>query len=269
MKQVPIQAPIQASAVQCLNDGQLAPSGEHLETLVPGWSDIEVPTDLDQVAHAAMGFATRGISPVSLVPAYSDWALHLLNSPGKWGKLLEKSIRKEALLLAYAARLYAGGPYAPCIAPLPQDRRFRDSAWQRAPFCLIYQTFLLSQQWWYTATTGIGGVFKHHEQVASFVARQLLDIVSPVNFVATNPEVLEATAREGGRNFVRGAINWLDDIERKIGHRPAPGTEAFVPGQQVAITPGQVIFRNRLIELIPYSSQTDEVYVEPVLIVPD
>jgi polyhydroxyalkanoate synthase len=258
----------QSSNAHVLDDNQLARPAEHLETLVPGWSDIEMPTDLDRVAHAAMGYATRGISPVSLALAFSDWTLHLLNSPGKWGRLLEKAIRKEALLLAYAARLCGGGACPPCIEPLPQDRRFRDPGWQRWPFCLIYQSFLLNQQWWHNATTGIGGVSKHHEQVVAFVARQLLDIVSPVNFVASNPEVLEATAREGGRNFVRGTINFLDDIERRMGHHPPSGAEAFVPGQQVAVTPGQVIFRNRLIELIQYAPQTDDVHAEPVLIVP-
>ena len=237
-------------------------------TQVPGWSDIETPTDLDRVAHAAMGWATRGISPVSLALAHADWAWHLMNSPGKWAKLVEKALRKESHLLAYAARLCNGAACAPVIEPLPQDRRFRDPAWQRWPFNLIHQSFLLNQQWWHNATTGIGGVSAHHEQVVAFVARQLLDVVSPVNFFASNPEVLEVTAREYGQNLVRGALNLLDDMERKITHRPPPGAEAFQPGKQVAVTPGQVIYRNRLIELIQYAPQTELVQVEPVLIVP-
>ena len=238
------------------------------QTLVPGCRDIETPTDLDRVAHAAMGWATHGISPVSLALAYADWAYHLMNSPGKWGKLLEKAMRKESHLLAYAARLCSDGACAPAIEPLPQDRRFRDPAWQRWPFNLIQQSFLLKQQWWHNATTGIGGVSAHHEQVVAFVARQWLDMVSPVNFFASNPEVLDATTREGGLNLVRGALNLFDDLERRIAQRPAPGTEAFQPGQHVAVTPGQVIYRNRLIELIQYAPQTGLVHAEPVLIVP-
>lgn len=238
------------------------------KTLVPGCRDIETPTDLDRVAHAMMGSITHGISPVSLALAYADWACHLMNSPGKWGKLLEKAIRKENHLLAYATRLCRGDACAPAIEPLPQDRRFRDPAWQRWPFNLIQQSFLLKQQWWHNATTGIGGVSAHHEQVVAFVARQLLDMVSPVNFFASNPEVLDATVREGGQNLVRGALNLFEDLAHRNARRPPSGADAFQPGQHVAVTPGQVIYRNRLIELIQYAPQTGLVHAEPVLIVP-
>ena len=190
-----------------------------------------------------------------------------MGSPGKLTKLCEKAMRKELRLFNYAARMCSGATCPPCIDPLPQDRRFRDPAWQHWPFSLIYQTFLLNQQWWHNATTGIGGVSAHDEHIVAFIARQLLDMVSPVNFIPSNPEVLEATAREGGQNFVRGAANLFEDLEREVRRRPPPGAEAFRPGQQVAITPGQVVYRNRLIELIEYAPTTGQVYAEPVLIV--
>jgi polyhydroxyalkanoate synthase len=154
------------------------------------------------------------------------------------------------------------------IEPLPQDHRFDHEAWQRWPFNLIYQGFPLRQQWWHNATTGIGGVSPHHEQVMSFVGRQLLDMISPVNNLATNPEVLDATITEAGQNLWRGAANFIEDWQRLAAGNPPVGTEDFQPGRTVAVTPGKVVYRNRLIELIQYAPATEEVFVEPVLIVP-
>jgi polyhydroxyalkanoate synthase subunit PhaC len=230
--------------------------------------DIEPPVPIDRLIHAGMGRLTGSISPSSLALAYLDWALHLAESPGKWHRLQEKAVRKAARFCIYAARAYAEPHAERCIEPLPQDRRFRSEAWNHWPFNLIHQGFLLHQQWWHNVTTGIGGVSPHHEQVVSFVARQLLDIMSPVNFIATNPEVLDATVREGGMNLTRGATNFIEDWERTVGGKSPSGTENFVPGQQVAVTEGQVVYRNRLIELIQYSPATREVHAEPILIVP-
>jgi polyhydroxyalkanoate synthase len=209
-----------------------------------------------------------GLSPAALWLAYADWAIHLWTSPGKCQQLAEKGVRKSVRLLAALPRLVAGADGSPCIEPLPQDRRFRSAPWQKMPFNLIYQAFLLNQQWWHSATTGVGGVSPHHEQVVAFMTRQLLDTVSPVNCIATNPEVLAATWREGGQNLVRGWMNFWADWERAIGGKPPLGSEAYQPGQQVAATPGKVVYRNRLIELIQYAPTTREVHAAPVLIVP-
>ncbi|MCW3478938.1 alpha/beta fold hydrolase [Neisseriaceae bacterium JH1-16] len=229
---------------------------------------IDPPSSTDRLLHAAMGQLSWGISPAALGLAYADWAFHFAVSPGKWRRLQEKTVRKAIRFATYALE-GAAVPSCPlCIEPLPQDQRFCGEAWQRWPFKLIYQGFLLQQQWWHNATTGIGGVSAHHEQVVSFVARQLLDTVSPVNFIATNPEVFEATVRSGGLNLLQGASNFLVDWERTIGGKPPVGAEDFQPGLQVAVTPGQVVYCNRLIELIQYAPHTEQVNAEPILIVP-
>ena len=218
--------------------------------------------------HASIGKATLGISPPALALAYADWATHLAWSPGKQAQLLQKAARKATRLSLYALRSAADPEICPCIEPLPQDRRFREPVWQQWPFSLIYQSFLLNQQWWHNATTKVRGVSPHHEQVVSFAARQLLDVFSPANFLVTNPELLETTAREGGQNLARGAINLIEDWERAIAGRRPVGSEMIEVGRDVAVTPGQVVYRNRLIELIQYAPTTDSVHAEPVLIVP-
>jgi polyhydroxyalkanoate synthase len=221
----------------------------------------------DRMLHAAMARLTQGLSPASLAAAAGDWLTHLALSPGKQQQLGEKALRKLNRLLLYMAQC-ARGPSAPCIEPLPQDTRFRHPDWQQYPFNVIYQAFLLHQQWWWNATTEVRGVTPHHEQVVTFLARQILDVFAPSNFPLTNPEVLKETARTGGFNLLKGAANWWSDVERLAAGRRPEGAEAYVVGRNVAVTPGQVVFRNRLIELIQYRPATARVYKEPVLIVP-
>ena len=228
----------------------------------------EAPPDLDRVLHAMMGQFTQGMSPNALALAWFDWAIHLAQSPGKWQQLLDKAWRKDLRLLQYATASALGMQAEPCITPLPQDRRFRAPEWQQWPFNLMQQAFLLNQQWWHNATTGVDGVTQHHQDVVSFAARQLLDLVSPVNFVATNPEVLAAAASEAGANFGRGALILAEDNERRRSGAPAAGTQAFRAGIELAVTPGQVVYRNHLMELIAYSPATPTVHAEPMLIVP-
>jgi len=223
---------------------------------------------IDRFLHANEARLTAGLSPSSAMAAYLDWAIHLANSPGKQGQLFEKAFRKSLKFGACLGHCLSGRQEAACIEPLPQDRRFRAEEWQRLPFALYYQAFLLLQQWWHNATVGIEGVSDHDQDVVAFSARQFLDVFSPANFVLTNPEVLNATLRSGGMNLVRGFQNFLEDWDRAALQRPPVGAENFRVGKEVAITPGKVVYRNRLIELIQYEPTTKTVHPEPVLIVP-
>lgn len=245
-----------------------APPRHHADLLAPHGFEAEPPEDADRLLHALMAEATLGVAPTSLALAGIDWLMHLSISPGKWQQLVQKAIRKNARWLSYATHATFGAPHQQCIEPLPQDRRFRSEAWQKWPYNLVQQAFLLHQQWWHNVTTGIDGVSRHHEQMVSFAARQLLDMVSPLNFVATNPDLADAALREGGANFARGAAHLAEDIARIVSGQPPVGTEQFRPGIEVAATPGQVVFRNHLIELIQYSPAGASVHAEPMLIVP-
>ena len=224
---------------------------------------------VDRSLHAAIARFTAGLSPAALAHPYLDWLTHLSLNPGKRLLLANKAVRQAMQLAQYASRCAGqAGTSEPCIEPLPQDRRFVAESWQRWPYNFIYQSFLLQQQWWHNATTGVRGVAKHNEQAVEFAARQVLDMFSPSKFIPTNPELIERTLREGGMNLVRGAQHFLEDWDRLASGRKPVGTENFRVGKEVAITPGKVIYRNRLIELIQYAPATEQVRPEPILIVP-
>lgn len=227
-----------------------------------GPKDVE---KLDRGYHANLARLTMGISPAALTLAYVDWLSHLAISPGKQMQLAEKALRKAVRLGLFATKS-ALNPETPCcIEPLPQDRRFANDAWQRRPFNLIYQSFLSTQQWWHVATTNVRGVSPRNEKIVTFFTRQLLDTLSPSNFPLFNPEVIDTTIRQRGTNLVRGAQHLVDDTKRTIkGEMPA-GTEAFQVGKNLAVSPGKVVYRNRLMELIQYTPTTDKVWREPVL----
>ena len=226
------------------------------------------PDSIDRIIHALVGRATLGISPAAVALAYFDWLVHLGTSPGKQVELLQKAARKAARFWIYATRSIADQQESCCIEPLPQDRRFRSDAWQQPPFNLIYQSFLLTQQWWFNATTGIRGVAPHNEQAVEFISRQLLDLIAPSNFLLTNPDVLRRTLEEGGANLARGWVNFIEDWERAVAGRKPQAAMDYPVGEKVAATPGNIVHRNRLIEVIQYSPTTSQVYREPVLIVP-
>ncbi len=223
---------------------------------------------LDRATNAHLARFTLGISPYGLSSTFFTWWMHLLGSPGKQVQLIEKAARKAMRLGIFAGELARNPDATPCIEPLPHDHRFEHEGWCHWPYNLIYQNFLLTQQWWYNAACDIDGVSDREEQVVSFISRQMLDMISPSNFVATNPEVAATTMREGGMNLVRGMQNALEDWERAISGKLPVGTEAYLPGRDVATTPGKVVFRNRLLELIQYAPKTKKVKAEPILITP-
>ena len=236
------------------------PSEEYLAEPVP-------LANYDRAIRAAVARASRGIAWPSLVSAWADWYWHLAAAPGKQMELASKAQRKAARFALYATESVQGET-APCIEPLPQDRRFADPAWQQPPFNLIHQSFLLTQQWLWNATNHVTGVSRHHERMVTFTARQALDVVSPTNFVWSNPEVLKRTVETGGVNLVNGAIDWWRDALAGAAGRPQHDGVSFRPGHEVAVTPGKVVLRNDLIELLQYAPATPTVYAQPVLIVP-
>ncbi|NLH79483.1 MAG: alpha/beta fold hydrolase [Phyllobacteriaceae bacterium] len=227
---------------------------------------LEAADVIDRAAHAMIARFTNGMSPSALAMAQFDWAMHLAASPGKLGALVDSAMHKWIEFGRVATESMIDG--SDDIRAVSKDPRFKAPAWNELPFRLMADGFELTQAWWKEATTGVRGASPHHLRMVEFAARQVLDVFSPSNWAATNPEVLTTTQAEGGANLVRGLTNAIDDAERNFAELPPEGMEKFRPGETVAVTPGKVVFRNRLIELIQYGPSTNEVHPEPVLIVP-
>lgn len=228
-------------------------------TTLPAPMDLALKHWLARLAH--------GISPVAVSLAYVDWFSHLWVSPSKQADLTASAVAKALLWLQYVSQS-AQGECPPRVAPSPRDKCFARGEWCHQPFNAGAQAFSLQEQWWAEAMSGVRGVSRHHEDVAAFTMRQWLDIWSPSNFLATNPRVLHKTLATGGANLVNGLANWWRDAQAVLGDGRPRGVEKYQPGQTVALTPGKVVFKNPLIELIQYEPVTAQVDVEPVLIIP-
>jgi polyhydroxyalkanoate synthase len=222
----------------------------------------------DRALHAGMGRATGGLAPSALLGGFLHWAAHLAASPGKQLELATAAMKGGVRDLAFASCRAGSDAADPCQQALPHDHRFRAPEWRHFPFNVYAHSFLSAERWWETATTGIHGLSKPHQEMATFAARQLLDMVSPSNFVWTNPEVLAHAQAEHGMNFLRGLSNLMEDWRRaNRGEGPA-GSEGFKVGETVAVTPGKIVHRTPLAEIIQYAAATDWVRPEPIVIVP-
>ena len=224
---------------------------------------------LDRSLQAAIGHMTKGISPAALLLAVFDWYFHLLIHPSKQFSLLYQAQQNFWYLIHQLTGHLTDNPSGEyCVTTSPQDKRFTNPSWQKFPYSLIYESFLMMQNWWHIAATDVRGLNRHHQEVVDFTIRQILDMLSPSNFILTNPEVQQASIEKKGENFISGLENFLDDIRRYQLGEPLAGAEKFVIGKNIAVTKGKVIYRNKLIELIQYAPLTEKVYAEPVLIVP-
>ncbi len=216
-------------------------------------------TVLDGLIHAAQGRASGGLSPIAQGLAYFDWGVHFANAPFCRAQLavaaVDKAVRFGDALMGKTA-----------IEPPPGDHRFQDADWRRPPFNLYAQAFLLAEEWWGEAAAGPPGVNEGDKRVVAFGIRQSIDMFSPSNAPWLNPEVIRAAQETGGGNFLRGAANFVADV--RAAFLGGSGVETFHVGRDLAATPGAVVLRNELIELIQYAPTTPQVAREPVLIVP-
>jgi polyhydroxyalkanoate synthase len=222
------------------------------------WHDLV--QRIDHHVQGKMGKVMGGISPVQTALVYLDWCGHLAMSPGKQMDVARSTLTDiQHTVLSWMQ---------PPSAEKTPDHRFASPSWQAWPFRTMADSLQLAERFWDRATHGVPGLNHRHEDVAAFAARQWVDVFSPSNVPWLNPEVIQATRQEQGANLARGALNFIDDTLRTSKKLPPAGVDQFKVGHNVAITPGKVVFKNDLIELIQYSPSTDKVHAEPILIVP-
>ena len=222
-------------------------------------------TKLDAVERefrAMLAKMTGGLATQDYGTAFWDWWLNFAKSPEKQAELQATAMKQAMDLWRFNLEAAQGKPMAPADNG---DRRFSNPAWQQYPFNVWAQAFQNGLSLLEQSARDVPGVEPRNAQLVEFAARQAAEPFSPANSPLTNPEVIQQTVAEGGQNLARGYKHFLDDIERTLKGGEAPGTEDFRVGEKVAVTEGQVVFRNELIELIQYAPTTPDVHAEPVL----
>ncbi|WP_296447561.1 PHA/PHB synthase family protein [Rhodoferax sp. UBA5149] len=238
---------------------------------LPSERQGDIARSIDEAFHAQLAKINMGLSPIALALAYADWALHLATSPGRQLLLAQRALElsQQALTSTWQPE-----PAAPAHDQLmhEKDPRFSDPGWSQWPFNALKEGFKASDAWW-RESTEVDGVSRHHQHMVNFFTRQGLDALSPSNWAVTNPEVLRQGQESMGQSWLKGYQSYAKDLldyrsSRASAHPGKLKPLDFEVGKDVALTPGKVVFRNHLIELIQYTPTTDTVYPEPLLIVP-
>jgi polyhydroxyalkanoate synthase len=210
-------------------------------------------------------------NPTAIGAAFFEMAARMMSDPARLVEAQASLWNDYMRLWQQTAQRLAGGAAEPVIEAPPEDRRFRDQAWSdNALFDFIKQSYLLTARWVQAAVNNVEGLDERTARKVDFYTRQFVDAIAPSNFVLTNPEVLRATIESRGENLVNGLKNLLGDLERGKGRLAISMTDsaAFKIGENVATTPGKIVYQNELMQLIQYAPTTDTVKRRPLLIIP-
>ena len=210
-------------------------------------------------------------SPMALGAAFFEMTARMMSDPSRLVQAQMSLWNDYMTLWQRTAQRFLGGSTEPVIEPAPGDRRFRDTAWSdNTLFDFIKQSYLLTARYVQGAVKDVEGVEDRTARKVDFYTRQFVDAIAPSNFFLTNPEVLRATIESRGENLLNGLENLLEDLERGRGRLAIKMTdmEAFRLGENIAVTPGKVVYQNDLMQLIQYAPTTAVVQRRPLLIIP-
>ncbi|HEX6481938.1 MAG TPA: class I poly(R)-hydroxyalkanoic acid synthase [Ktedonobacteraceae bacterium] len=209
------------------------------------------------------------MDPGEITRAFQQVWLDVLSNPGRFWANYSNFVQEYTQLMTATALKFWGieKEVEPVAAPEKGDKRFNAPDWQQNPiFDVLKQGYLLAATTLLKTASEIQGLDEKQQRKMIFYLRQFLDAISPTNYTFTNPQVIHEAITTGGKNLVSGMEHLLRDIQ--AGQIKMTDTDAFEPGRNLALTPGQVVYRNKLIELIQYTPSTEKVYSIPLLFIP-
>ncbi len=209
------------------------------------------------------------LNPAEMIRALQQIWLDAVRNPDRAWATYSDFVQQYAQMMTAPGLTFQGrGQEAePVITAEKGDKRFIAPDWEQNPiFDALKQTYLLTATTLLKAASQVEGLDEQQQRKLVFYLRQFLDAISPTNVLFTNPQVLHETVQSGGKNLVSGMEHLLRDLN--AGQMKMTDTDAFAPGRNLALTPGQVIYRNRLVELIQYTPTTSKVYAIPLLFIP-
>lgn len=255
--------------------GKKAPAGETagISSLRASLNRImRASNALSRELSARPALLDSGLVDMSSVgKSFAAFAARAATQPQRWINAPLSLARGATRLSTGMLKATLGRESLDVEQPQAGDRRFRDPAWtDNLYFNIIKQTYLLLVRWVMTQSAAVEGLKPHQRKQVDFYLRQYVDALAPTNFAFTNPSVLRAVLDTGGRNLLDGMANMLEDFARGRGRLLVSMTNqsAFSVGENVANTPGKIIYQNELMQLIQYSPTTEQVHQRPLLVIP-
>ena len=203
--------------------------------------------------------------------SFQAGAESLMRNPTLLWETQAKLMQDQMALWQQAMAAASGGAFEPLVTPSRGDRRFKDEAWTSDPgYNAIMQQYLLFSNTVETLVDKLDDLSPGEKRNLSFYARQMVNAMSPTNFVSTNPEVMRKTLETRGQNLVDGLSRLRQDLANSAEGLNVTMTDrsAFEVGENIAVSQGAVVMENELIQLIQYAPTTEKVFKTPLLIVP-
>ncbi len=230
------------------------PASDAIQRSAAQWSE-----QFEKIHHA--------MDPFGIAASFRKAAEGWLANPEQLATALSKLTRDVQSLQLNAWQTATGLKPDPVLIPKPDDERFVDPVWnESAPFSLLKQYYLLYTHWLEEALFDAPDTPAKERRHAAFWARQWLNTIAPNNYLFTNPVALKKFWESGGATLTHGLKQWLDDL--RTGDVQMVDRSAFQVGKNLALTPGAVVYRNDLMELIQYAPATEQVHTVPVVIFP-